>query len=281
MEKATLEPHSKLDNLLVFSARYHHFRFTRHSHDEFALGYMYQGVQQFYCRGTNQSAPAGSLITVNPGEIHDGMSADDSIFCYRILYLPYSLLQDIGREMLGIRDSLFFTEPILEDPALATELARLFWLMDEDDTEVLQLQELLYNLLEKLLSRHGTEQQRLGRQPMISDKIAKAISFIHDSIHDEISLDDIAKTAGLSRYHFLRSFNQEMSISPYAYLLQCRLEFARQVIGTGRAIGDAAYEAGFSDQSHLSRRFKAAYGITPKQYQRAVCSRYRQRRFRQ
>ena len=92
-EKATLSRSANLDNLLLFQARYQHFRFDRHFHDEFALGVMEHGVQKFHCRGIEQCAPKGTLITVNPDEIHDGMSADQGEFRYRILYNPYALLQ--------------------------------------------------------------------------------------------------------------------------------------------------------------------------------------------
>ena len=55
-------------------------------------------------------------------------------------------------------------------------------------------------------------------------------------------------------------------MSPHAYLIQLRLEKARQLISKGKSIADAALLAGFSDQSHLTRSFKKRYGLTPGRY---------------
>ncbi len=60
-------------------------------------------------------------------------------------------------------------------------------------------------------------------------------------------------------------------MSPYAYLLHRRLQLAKESIKKKKSLADAAMDAGFADQSHLSRRFKAAYGITLNQYRKTVC----------
>lgn len=56
-EKATLYRVQKLDELLVFQARYHRFQFDRHAHEELSLGLMEEGVQKYHCRGMNNHAP--------------------------------------------------------------------------------------------------------------------------------------------------------------------------------------------------------------------------------
>lgn len=271
MEKATLYRAEKLDNLLVFNAHYQRFRFNRHSHDDFALGLMYRGVQRFFCRGAERNAPAGSLISVNPDEIHDGMSADKRDFCYRILYIPHSVLQSIGKEMVAPRTSHYFSQPVIQDKRLAVQLCYLFQILDKETSDRLEAQTVLYSLLGQLLARHGTEREQVASPSQLPSTIFKACSYIIENARKDVSLDDIAAEAGLSRYHFLRLFTKTMSISPYAFLLHRRLQIARDVIGSGVSLGDAAHCAGFADQSHMTRRFKSAFGITPGQYQKAVC----------
>ncbi len=59
-----------------------------------------------------------------------------------------------------------------------------------------------------------------------------------------------------------------LGLPPHAYLIQRRLDLARKAIESGISLADAAIVSGFSDQSHMTRRFKAAFGVTPGQYQK-------------
>ncbi len=69
---------------------------------------------------------------------------------------------------------------------------------------------------------------------------------------------------------FLRLFKASTGLSPHAYLMMRRLELAKHLIQQGKTLAQAAYDAGFADQSHLPRHFKAAYGFTPGQFQHAT-----------
>ncbi len=270
-EKAVLYRAEKLDNLLVFKANYHRFQFRRHTHDEFALGLMEKGVQKFHCRGTDFCAPQGSLITVNVDEVHDGMSADSSEYRYRIIYIPFSLMQKIGCEMVSAKTPHYFGMPVTEDVELARQLNYLFNLLDQENMDLLETQSIFYKLIADLLTRHGMEQTGNSSVKEVPESVGRACCFINDMARHNISLDDIAKAAGLSRYHFLRVFTSAKGLTPHAFLLHRRLQLAREAIRKGGAIADVAFDTCFADQSHFSRRFKSAYGITPKQYQQAVC----------
>jgi AraC-like DNA-binding protein len=83
-----------------------------------------------------------------------------------------------------------------------------------------------------------------------------------------VSLERLADLAGLSPFHLTRIFRREVGLPPHVYLKQVRVFKARQLLDQGLAIAEAAAEAGFTDQSHLSRQFKKLLGITPGQYRR-------------
>lgn len=125
-EKGTLYRADILDDLLVFKATYHCFQFDKHAHDDFALGVMNKGVQKFYCRGEDVYAPFNSLITVNAGDIHDGMSADGNTYDYNIIYIPPELFQKLGSEMVGGRESHYFKNPVTKDLLLASQFRMVF-----------------------------------------------------------------------------------------------------------------------------------------------------------
>ncbi len=270
-ERAVLYRAEKLDNLLVFKANYHRFQFSRHTHEDFALGLMEKGVQKFHCRGTDFCAPQGSLITVNVDEVHDGMSANSSEYRYRIIYIPFSLMQKIGCEMVSAKTPHYFGLPVTEDVELAVQLSYIFHLLDKENIDSLKVQSVFYKFIADLLTRHGMEHAEFSRVEEVPGAVGRACCFINDMARHNISLDDIAAAAGLSRFHFLRVFASTKGLTPHAFLLHRRLQLAREAIRKGGTIADVAFDTCFADQSHFSRRFKSAYGITPKQYQKAVC----------
>lgn len=97
-------------------------------------------------------------------------------------------------------------------------------------------------------------------------RIAKAIRFIDQHFQERVSLPEIARAACLSPYYFLRLFRTVVGISPHAYLVQCRLRYARRLLTAGvgnRTLTHIAVEAGFYDQTHLTRHFRRAFGKTP------------------
>jgi AraC-like DNA-binding protein len=98
------------------------------------------------------------------------------------------------------------------------------------------------------------------------ERVTKGIRFIQQHFQDRISLTDIARAACLSPYYFLRIFREIVGVSPHAYLVQCRLRHAQQLIASGTSrltLAEIAVEAGFYDQTHLTRHFRQAFGDTP------------------
>jgi AraC-like DNA-binding protein len=92
---------------------------------------------------------------------------------------------------------------------------------------------------------------------------------LHDSYRERISLDQLAACAGLSPFHFLRVFVQDVGLTPHAYLNQIRVREARRKLSLGAPCAQVALDCGFCDQSHMVRAFKRSTGVTPGQYQNA------------
>jgi AraC-like DNA-binding protein len=67
----------------------------------------------------------------------------------------------------------------------------------------------------------------------------------------------------VSKYHLLRTFEREHGMTPHTYQVQLRLALAVALLAAGAPVSRAAYDAGFTDQSHLTRRFKEYVGLTP------------------
>jgi AraC-like DNA-binding protein len=84
------------------------------------------------------------------------------------------------------------------------------------------------------------------------------------------SLAELAGLSGVSRFQLLRGFAREIGTTPHAYLVQHKVRLARRLLATGRSPADAALQAGFADQSHMTRAFVRQFGITPGRYKAAI-----------
>src|SRR5262249_12251636 len=84
-----------------------------------------------------------------------------------------------------------------------------------------------------------------------------------------IALDGAASQAGLSAFHFLRTFRRVLGVTPHQYLLRSRLRRAANLLADGaRSITDTAYDVGFADLSNFVRTFHRAAGVSPRAFRR-------------
>jgi AraC-like DNA-binding protein len=100
--------------------------------------------------------------------------------------------------------------------------------------------------------------------------VAKAIQRLDSAPDTQVSLAELASLSGVSRFQLLRGFAREVGITPHAYLVQQRVRLARRLLADGEAPAQAAIQAGFADQSHMTRAFVRQLGITPSRYRAAI-----------
>jgi AraC-like DNA-binding protein len=97
--------------------------------------------------------------------------------------------------------------------------------------------------------------------------LQQALEFIDAHLGERLTLLKIADEAQLSPYHFAHVFKRFTGIAPHQYVMQRRLERAKQLLaGTDLAIAEIAAELGYASQSHFSEAFHHATGVTPLTY---------------
>ena len=91
--------------------------------------------------------------------------------------------------------------------------------------------------------------------------------FIEMRLEKSISIQVLADIAGLSMYHFARAFKQSEGMTPHEYVIHCRVQRAKDLLTASKLpLSEIALASGFSDQSHLARRFREYVGVTPSSY---------------
>jgi AraC-like DNA-binding protein len=227
--------------------------FARHTHDQFGIGLVDRGAQTSASGRGPVEVMAGDLITVNPGEVHDGLPVDDQGRSWRMLYLD----PDAMKRLTGSPHD--FAYPALRRAGLAAIFRRLFAAVRQEPCQLATEETLM--ILRKALD---------DRPPHVPKPatVARAVQALQDDPARPVTLADLSKQAGLSRFHFLRSFAKATGLTPHAFQLQARLHLARRLILNGHPLACVATEAGFADQSHLTRLFQRSYGMTPGSYAR-------------
>ncbi|TCU09297.1 AraC family transcriptional regulator [Rhizobium sullae] len=241
--------------------------FARHTHEQFGIGLIISGAQKSLSGRGMVEAEAGDLITVNPNEVHDGAPIGEGR-SWSILYFDPTIISDLMQdagEGRAMRSEI--PRPVIQNATLTARFASLFAAITSGSTQDdLAREELLLGVVADVMR----EQPMPEVARMAPAAIHKAQSLIDDDPLANVSLADLARESGLSRFQVLRGFAKATGMTPHAYLVQARIHMARRLIASGMPLAEAAFASGFADQSHMTRVFTAKYGLSPRVYARAL-----------
>lgn len=245
----------------LYRAHIVHHAFEPHAHAAFGLGAIEQGVERFRLRGTEHLAAAGSLVLMNPDELHTGRAETEGGWRYRMIYLD----AEVAAEISGERD-WWFADAVAADASTAR---RVTGLLDRlwQTASPLAFDSLLSDLLLQLAPHaRGRRPERAEAPP----RFARVVDFLRAHLDQRLTLEQLAAVAGLSPFHFLRRFRAHYDATPQQMLMALRLHKAKQLLGTGTAPAEVAAACGLADQAHLTRAFAQRYAVTPARYQRQL-----------
>ncbi|MDC8104873.1 AraC family transcriptional regulator [Chryseobacterium sp. PTM-20240506] len=127
------------------------------------------------------------------------------------------------------------------------------------------LKELLIRLMQT--QARGMVEKNIAKN---KSRIGFAVDYIKKNLHQKLSIDSIAKLAYVSKSNFFKMFKDELGTSPNDFILQERINRAKELLATQNSIKETAYQTGFSDTNYFTRVFKQLVGVTPKTYQNKV-----------
>lgn len=117
-------------------------------------------------------------------------------------------------------------------------------------------------------ARLAAEPSRAPRTPANAERgVARAVRLIEREPRAALALDDLAREASLSRFHFLRAFARATGLTPHRYVLRARLRRAAVLLATNDAhVIDVALISGFRDVSTFNHAYRAEFGTTPRRH---------------
>jgi AraC-like DNA-binding protein len=244
----------------VLQARYYGRAFSPHWHEEYAIGLITGGVEQFEYRGATHRAGIGEIILMDAGEVHTGESWDERGFAFRMLYIPESTFREAAAETWTVSGTLSFRDTVISDDSLRKALSNLHGILDSR-ISALEREALFLNAAAKILERAGSWKNSVADIPAPL-AVQRARDYLLDHLFADISLDLLASVSGLSKFHLLRQFRAEFGLPPHSYQLQHRIIRAKTLLRSLAPV-EVAMTCGFADQSHFHRVFRSLVGTTP------------------
>jgi AraC-like DNA-binding protein len=247
----------------VLHARYYTHAFSPHWHEEYAIGLIDAGIEQFQYQGCTHRAGENELVLLNAGDVHTGEGADERGFGFRMLYIPESSLREAASPGRHPSHSFHFRDTVLNNHVVAKRLLAAHHSL-EGGGLALEVESLFLSAITGVLETASSwsYSERLTGAP---SAILTARDYLHDHLYEEVSLAKLSETAGISKFHFLRAFKNRFGLPPHAYQLQQRMFAAKRLLRNFPS-AEVAYQCGFVDQSHFHRVFRALVGITPGRY---------------
>ena len=233
--------------------------FSRHAHDEVQIGAYEGGLKRFWIHGREVEATAGHLVVVPSGEPH-ASKAEGAGTTFRVVFLGArlfeTLAEEVGRRSGDLR-AFGGTSPCH---------GKLLGLVDALASGTSLRQEtLLLEFVAGLLGAHGQPGTRKRSEPAA---IKRARRYLHDNVETRVTLGELSREVGMSKYHLLRTFRELVGLPPHAYLTHLRITRSRALLRAGMPPADVAAVLGFVDQSHFARHFRREVGVSPGRFQR-------------
>lgn len=231
-------------------------RFEPHRHDVYTIGLTTDGVQTFGYRGSLRVCLPGQMQVLHPDETHDGAAGTADGFGYRVLYLAPELVLDA----LGIAELPFVADPVQQRAPAVHPIAAVLADIDEPISELRRV-EIAATVADSLVALGGRPARTQSRIDIRA--VTRVRDYLAAHAREQTSASTLESIAGTDRFTIARHFRRSFGTSPDRYRLLRRLEMARTAIEAGQSLAQVAVETGFADQSHMTRQFKRAYGLTP------------------
>ncbi|MFE0509989.1 AraC family transcriptional regulator [Streptomyces sp. NPDC058964] len=258
--------YEELPGVDLLRAKYIRKTFVRHTHENFVIAAIADGVEVFHHRGADQYAGAGALALVNPDTPHTGRAGVPEGWRYGAVYPSPEVVAGIAAETTTIRGTPGFVRPVLDDPYTVSLVHRVLRAADEGNA--LAADTLLRVAVTRLLRLNGGPLPRREVRTAGTRAAARARAVLEERMTEPPTLERLAADLGTSPFALLRAFRDAYGMPPHTWLTDARVRRARHLLDAGTTPAVVAVAVGFTDQPHLNRHFARIVGVPPGAYQR-------------
>lgn len=236
--------------------------FAKHAHDEFVVGANLVGREQIWLDGRLHEAEQTQVTLYNPGQVQAG-GAGGAPWVFVSLHLDATALP----RLCGLPHGVVFERPVLQAEAFADRVRRLGLRGLGGGVGDGEVVEAVAQLVAGLLGATGSRRLHAGA-PRGRREVTRVAGRLRAEMAAPPGLEELAAGEGLSPVQLVRAFAREHGLPPFAWLNVERLKAARRALVRGEPLSSLAADLGFADQAHLTRRFRAVYGVPPGRWAR-------------
>ena len=245
-----------------------------HWHDEAELIFIRSGKARFHMHTAVKDLYPGDIALIIPGAIHGAIKInrtecvfDAIVFHERFVTCKYNdLAHQYLRQLLSTHNEEF----CLHNQVMTAQMDEILRVYRQNGRDACLL---LKGKLMEVLYRFSVSLQESGHVKNVqleeSAQIKEALLYIHNRYTEPFSLNELAKTAKLSRGYFERLFKNIVGITPFTYIQQYRIEQSMVMLAMeDMNVSQVAIACGFNDFSYFTKCFRRYAQITPREYRK-------------
>lgn len=242
--------------------------YHKHFHEEYSVGLIEQGQTNAWCDGTTMLVEEGRMISFPPQMLHACHPDQGLDWQYKMLFIqPQWLLGLEQRELEAVHIPYLLSAG--KNEACRLHIRQIMQRLRQQ-ADALTIESGLIELLQTLTGPESGDISH-GRSHRQDHKyIGRVREYLNAHFNEKITLAQLEQEVGISRFHLIRLFKQWNHLPPHRYQNVLRINYAKTELARQRPIADIAAEAGFYDQSHLTRLFIRMVGVTPGKYSLSV-----------
>jgi AraC-like DNA-binding protein len=240
-------------------------------HQSLALSFIEHGAFNVRHCGVNYSVGKGALLVAQSDETtscedFEGKSVHREFHCDpRALE---TIAEETGTRLAGGR---LFQTPFICDESLCRPFLKFHADMDANPSAI-ESSSLLREFLGQMILRYGNQPEKTLKVGKECSAVRRVKDCLESRYTENLTLEELARIANLSRFYLIRVFRKEFGLPPHAYQTRLRLNHAKALLSQGASIGEAALKAGFFDQSHFTSHFRKVFGYPPGAHSRGLAS---------
>ena len=242
---------------------------NQHVHDNFEFTVPLSHSPKLLIANKPFTLPRKNIFPTNPGQYHGPAEASHGHRIIVVQVAPHEL-QEMSYSLDGKRNLEFQNIPVPFDLHMENLIDMFIYESQYKQAGYEFILQHLSSLLGATILRAlngNLNMQEKSLKGISKKEVNLALDFLHASLNQEFSLNEVSNLVGLSKYHFIRLFKKETGKTPYQYYIDMKIDKAIELIKINKySITEICFMCGFKDHSHFSRVFFSKTGLTPTRF---------------